>query len=160
MKQKVEENEFEVCTVCTQEDINYLWNGITEYNHTIGPMSSYSVYEPYRLLLRDENNVIIAGILTKIYLNCMHVELFWIDQAHRKMGLGTKLLAQAEQTAIQKGCTFIYLDTFSFQAIEFYKKLSYEIFAVLNDFPDEIKQYYLKKKLDANDMTEIETKNK
>ncbi len=110
-------------------------------------MSSYPVYEPYRLVIRDEKKVIIAGILTKIYLNCMHVELLWINQSYRKMGLGTKLLAEAEQTAIEKGCTFIYLDTFSFQAIDFYIKHHYEVFAVLSDFPDDIKQYYLKKKL-------------
>lgn len=108
-------------------------------------MSSYPVYEPYRLVIRDEKKVIIAGILTKIYLNCMHVELLWINQSYRKMGLGTKLLAEAEQTAIEKGCTFIYLDTFSFQAIDFYIKHHYEVFAVLSDFPDDIKQYYLKK---------------
>ncbi len=143
-------NEYEFSNVCTQEDINYLWEGITQYNLTIGPMSSYSVYKPYRLVIRDEKNVIIAGILTKIYLNSMHVELLWINQSYRKMGLGTKLLAEAEQTAIKNGCTFIYLDTFSFQAIDFYKKHCYEVFAVLCDFPDDIKQYYLRKKFNSS----------
>ena len=140
-------SEYEFSNVCNQDDINYFWEGIYEYNRTIGPMSNYSVYEPYRLVIRDEKNAIIAGILTKIYLNSMHVELLWIKQSYRKMGLGTKLLAEAEQAAIKNGCTFIYLDTFSFQAIDFYKKNYYEVFAVLNDFPDDIKQYYLRKKL-------------
>jgi hypothetical protein len=83
-------NEYEFSNDCNQEDINYLWEGISQYNHTIGPMSSYSVYEPYRLVIGDEKNVIIAGILTKICLNSMYVELLWIKQSYRKMGLETK----------------------------------------------------------------------
>ncbi len=141
-------DEYEFSTICTQEDINYLWEGIIQYNHTIGPMSNYSFYEPYRLVIRDEKNVIIAGILTKIYLNSMHVELLWIEESHRKMRLGTELLAKVEQVAIERECTFIYLETFSFQALDFYKKHCYEVFATLSDFPDDIKQYYLKKRLD------------
>jgi ribosomal protein S18 acetylase RimI-like enzyme len=141
---------YEISPNCSQEDISYLWNGITQYNFTIGPLSNYPVYEPFRLIIRDEKSVVLAGILTHIYLNSMHVELLWVHQSYRKMGLGSRLLSEAEVAAINKGCTFISLDTFSFQAIDFYRKHQYEVFAVLDDFPDNIKQYYLKKRLGAN----------
>ncbi len=140
-------SEYAISNACNQDDINYLWEGIYHYNRTIGPMSNYAVYEPYRQVIRDEKNVIIAGILTKMQLNSMYVELLWIKESYRKMGLGTKLLVEAEQTAIRNGCTFIHLETFSFQAIDFYKKHSYEVFAVFNYSPESIKKYYLRKNL-------------
>jgi ribosomal protein S18 acetylase RimI-like enzyme len=146
MNRNTDYNQWQYSNRCNQDDINYLWEGINEYNRTIGPMSNYSMYEPYRIVIRNSDNVIIAGILTKIYLNSMHVELLWIAPQYRKSGLGTELLTKAELYAKENGCTFICLDTFSFQAIHFYIKYGYEVYATLDDFPDDIVQYYLRKK--------------
>lgn len=54
-----------------------------------------------------------------------------------------------EDFAVEKGCRFIYLDTFSFQAPGFYKKNGYEIFGMLEDHPKGFNQYFLHKKLEA-----------
>lgn len=77
----------------------------------------------------------------------MFVEVFWIDEQYRGRGIGTELLNKVETHAKDVGCTFIHLDTFSFQAIDFYKKCGYSVFAVLDDYPDDIKRYFLKKHL-------------
>lgn len=131
----------------SQEDISYLWNKIIEYNKSIGPMLRYPPYEPYRIIVRDDKNEIVAGILTKIYLNCMYVELLWLSEELRGNRMGSGLLEKVEGYAKEKGCTFIHLDTFSFQAIDFYKKCGYIIFGTLEDYPEEVKRYYLKKYL-------------
>lgn len=52
-----------------------------------------------------------------------------------------------EQAALEKGCTFIYLDTFSFQAPAFYEKHGYEVFGTLDNFSEGVKQYFLQKRL-------------
>ena len=131
-----------------QEEVNFLWSGIIHYNGTIGPMSKYPPCEPYRIIIKDKNNQIIAGILTMIYLKCLNIELFWIDENYRRRDIGTELLITVETHAKELGCTFIHLDTFSFQALEFYKKFGYEVFGVINDYPEEnIKRYFIKKKL-------------
>ncbi len=41
----------------------------------------------------------------------------------------------------------MHLDTFTFQAIDFFPRFGYETYAVLDDSPDGIKRYYLNKKL-------------
>ena len=63
------------------------------------------------------------------------------------MGLGSKLLAEVERTAVEAGCTLIHLDTFDFQAKDFYLRHGYEVFGVLEDCPEGHCRYYLKKKL-------------
>ena len=55
------------------------------------------------------------------------------------------MLAEVESAAKEKGCYLIYLDTFDFQAKEFYEKQGYEVFGVLEDCPKEHCRYYLKK---------------
>jgi GNAT superfamily N-acetyltransferase len=130
-----------------QNDIDILWNGIIEYNSIIGPMLKYPPYEPYRIILKNKSNKIIAGILCKIYLKSIFVDLLWISEEFRKEGIGSILLKKAEEYGKSLGCKFVHLDTFSFQAIEFYKKYNYEIFGCLDDYPDGIKRYFLKKNL-------------
>ena len=145
----IEELGLRVQYKADQDDIAFLWNGIYQYNTEIGPMAKYPPYEPYRIIVRDTKNSIIAGILTKIYLRCVFIELFWIDEKYRRQKIGTQLLKEVEEHAMNIGCSFIHLDTFSFQAINFYKKYGYEVFAVLEEYPEnEIKRYFLKKKIE------------
>lgn len=129
------------------EDANFVWNKIREFNRCTVPMLNYPSYEPYNIVLKNKDNEIIAGILTRVYLKAMFVEVLWVGEKYRKKGIGTELLNKVESYAKDIGCTFIHLDTFSFQAIDFYKKCGYSIFAVLEDYPDNIKRYYLKKYL-------------
>jgi hypothetical protein len=46
---------------------------------------------------------------------------------------------------------YIGSDTFSFQALDFYKKHGYVVFAKLNDIPPGHSRYYLKKLLEHAD---------
>ena len=92
-----------------------------------------SVIRTLQYRIKNKENEIIAGILTRIYLKAMFVEVLWVDEKYRKKGIGTELLNKVESYAKEIGCTFIHLDTFSFQAIDFYKKCGYSIFAVLED---------------------------
>ena len=64
--------------------------------------------------------------------------------------MGEKLLKEVEKIAINQGCELIHLDTFDFQAKDFYLKYGYEIFGVLEDCPEGHCRYYLKKKVRKN----------
>lgn len=131
----------------SSEDTAFVWEKIREFNRLTGPMLKFPPYEPFGILARDQNNSIVAGIITRLYLKAMFVEVFWIDEQYRRKGIGSELLNTAENYAKNAGCTFVHLDTFSFQAIGFYKKCGYSVFAVIDDYPDDIKRYYLKKSL-------------
>jgi len=146
-KAKMNTEKLSTSYEATQEDIDSLWDGMIEFNKVTGPMMKHPPYEPYRIIMRNAENRVVAGILTKVYLKCMFVDLLYLDPQYRKMNLGTKLLQQAETHARALGCKFIHLDTFSFQAIDFYQRQGYEIFGVIDDYPDEIKRYFLKKYL-------------
>ena len=77
--------------------------------------------------------------------NVAYIDTLCVDEAYRGKGLGAKLLAEVESAAKEKGCYLIHLDTFDFQAKEFYEKQGYEVFGVLEDCPKRHCRYYLKK---------------
>jgi len=66
---------------------------------------------------------------------------------YRGQDLGSQLLNKIELEAKAIGTTLVHLDTFDFQAKDFYLKAGYEIFGVLDDCPKGHQRYYLKKKL-------------
>jgi GNAT superfamily N-acetyltransferase len=71
----------------------------------------------------------------------------WVKEKYRKEGYGSVLLNEVEKIAKEKGCNLVHLDTFDFQAKDFYLKQGYEIFGVLDDCPIEHKRYYMKKNI-------------
>ena len=94
----------------------------------------------------DEKGEIIGDILGQVYFwRCLFVEILWVSQKARGMGLGSQLLQTAEREAKEAGCSLVHLDTFDFQAKDFYLKHGYEIFGVLDDCPEGHKRYFLKK---------------
>lgn len=81
------------------------------------------------------------------FFSGLYIDSLCIDENYRGIGLGSKLLAEIEKTAKDKGCYLIHLDTFDFQAKEFYEKHGYKLFGVLENCPKEHCRYYLKKEL-------------
>jgi ribosomal protein S18 acetylase RimI-like enzyme len=74
------------------------------------------------------------------------VNLLWIRAGLRRRGLGSRLVEEAERHALAFGCHSAYVDTFSFQAPGFYRKLGYEEFGTL-DYPPGHRRFFLEKRL-------------
>jgi len=66
---------------------------------------------------------------------------------NRGRGYGHRLLTLAEEEGRKRGAEHAYLDTFSFQAPDFYKQHGYHVFGELSDFPQGHRRYYLTKQL-------------
>ena len=77
----------------------------------------------------------------------MYVDILWVHEDHRKNGIGTKLLLEAEKEAIRRGCHHVHLDTMSWQAPDFYRKHGYEVIGILPDIPAGNQKYLLMKAL-------------
>ncbi len=43
--------------------------------------------------------------------------------------------------------SFAHIATFSYQSPDFYRAMGFEVFGVINDYPEGIKEYFLKKRL-------------
>lgn len=95
-----------------------------------------------------DNDVVIAGIRSCFYLNeCLSINVLFVDEEYRHQGLGTLLLNKVETQATAMGAKLVHLDTFDFQAKDFYLTHGYEIFGSIQDCPKGYKRYYLKKNL-------------
>jgi len=130
----------------TEEENGIVDNGIVEYNSVKVPFTQEPSFISINRVIKGSNGDILAGINTVLYCwNCLYIDVLWVNETYRKEGYGSALLNEVENIAIEKGCNLIHLDTFDFQAKDFYLKHGYEIFGVLDDCPVGHKRYYLKK---------------
>ncbi len=133
---------------CIDKDAEYICDKLVEYNLHQVPKTQEIDFININKKIVDENNDIIAGCLAKMYCwNVIYIDVLWVADKYKGHGLGTKLLNEIEEIAINENCSLIHLDTFDFQAKDFYIKHGYEIFGVLDDCPENHCRYYLKKKL-------------
>lgn len=97
--------------------------------------------------IQGSDHVIAGGVVAQIYWEWLYVDLMWMKEELRLRGYGSRLLTLVENEARKRGAKHAFLDTFSFQAPDFYKKHGYHIFGELHDFPAGHMRYFMTKDL-------------
>ena len=128
----------------SKKEIDFVRESLLQFNNDCVGKDNHT---PLNLVEYDSNGNIIAGILGGTYWGWMYVDILWVHENHRKKGIGTRLLLEAEREALQRGCHHVHLDTMSWQAPEFYKKHGYEVIGILPDIPNGNQKYLLMKAL-------------
>jgi ribosomal protein S18 acetylase RimI-like enzyme len=116
------------------------------YNHNVKNTNGL-LHKPgfdINLCLKDGDTT-IGAILCDTFNYCMYIDALWIDEKYRGYGYGKELIYQAERIAKDNGCIFSHTSTFNYQSPKFYQACGCEIFAELDNYPDNITQYFLKK---------------
>ena len=103
--------------------------------------------KPLGLFYEDETGKKLAGLTGKLFGNWLLIDLLWVADDLRGQGVGSQLLAAAEDEARRYGASRIFLNTFRFQAPDFYKKHGYQEAFRLDDFPFTGTKYYFTKNL-------------
>jgi len=103
--------------------------------------------KPLCFVLRTMDQKITGGLIGQTHWDWFYIDLLFINEELRGRGYGHQLLIAAEEEARQRGAKHAYLDTFSFQAPEFYKQHGYQVFGELQNFPAGHTRYYLTKQL-------------
>ena len=103
---------------------------------------------PLHVWLLDDSGELAGGLVGHTWAGWLHVTYLWVDVRHRGAGLGSRLLDEAERVAREeRGCAAVRLETWDFQAPEFYKQHGYEVVCVIPDYPPGITEYTLTKTL-------------
>ncbi|QGH22597.1 GNAT family N-acetyltransferase [Clostridium butyricum] len=135
-----------IITESNEEESELIVDKIVEYNLSKVPIIQESSFIWINRVIVDTYGDIIAGINSKMYCwNCLYIDVLWVKEEYRKEGLGSKILNEMEKVAKDKGCYLIHLDTFDFQAKDFYIKHGYDIFGILDECPQRHKRYFMKK---------------
>ncbi len=129
-----------------KEECGFIDDQIVNYNISKVPFTQEPSFIGLNKVIKDEEGNIIAGILGVLYCwNCLYIDVLWVDAEYRNSMLGSKLLKEVEEEAKNKGSKLVHLDTFDFQAKDFYLKQGYSVFGEMENCPDGHIRYYMNK---------------
>ena len=124
--------------------VDAISDGLDAYNNSAVPGGDW---KPLWIVGRDGAGSVQAGLRGVTEFNWLFVNWLWVAEPFRRQGVGSLLLSGAEAIARERRCSSCYLDTFSFQAPEFYKRHGYQEFGRLEDFPPGHARIWLRKAL-------------
>ena len=95
---------------------------LTPYNVQV---SNIEESEGLVLSASDRSDQLVGGITGTLWGRCLEIDYLWVSDQLRGQGLGSRILTAIEKLARDRHCKVISLETFSFQAPEFYIKHGY-----------------------------------
>ncbi|MBA3812907.1 MAG: GNAT family N-acetyltransferase [Alphaproteobacteria bacterium] len=101
----------------------------------------------YSIFARKESGEIIGGALVYVGRDSAFIDVLWVDPSYRLQNIGSRLLQEAEIGAQKYDCSWVKLDTYEFQAPEFYKKCGYEMYGEVKNYTREQSKIFLRKKV-------------
>ncbi len=140
------DEEYTIVSVDKPEEAAWgiIGRGLDAYNEQ---QAGDAGFQRLCFVLQSPEQEIVGGALGELYWGWFHLDLLWIRDELRGRGYGRRLLMRTEDEARQRGAKHIFLDTFSFQAPDFYKRLGYDVFGELPDFPPGHRRFFLTKEL-------------
>jgi GNAT superfamily N-acetyltransferase len=99
------------------------------------------------IAVRGAGGDLRAGLYGWTWGGCGYIDLLWIRDDHRGSGLGSRLLAAAEEEMRRRGCGQVALSTHSFQAPAFYARFGYQECGRTPAYPRGHDQIHLTKRL-------------
>ncbi|MEF1254615.1 MULTISPECIES: GNAT family N-acetyltransferase [unclassified Vibrio] len=122
-----------------------IYSGLKSFNMRHLPDEDIQTLACY---VEDDQGHFAGGLTGEIYTNTIFVEFLWVDDQHRDSGIGSMLMVRVESEAKAFGVTDMYLDTYSFQAPNFYTKLGFKEMGRYKGFPTVgVDKIFLQKKI-------------
>jgi GNAT superfamily N-acetyltransferase len=110
--------------------------------------TGYYDFRPLAVLVREaRTGKVIGGLHGRSEFGLVYVAWFFLPEDWRRAGIGSRVLAMAEEEGRRRGCTRIALTTLSIEAPAFYQKEGYGVAATIDCEPPGLTRYYMTKKL-------------
>lgn len=137
---------FRMTTACSQAEEAEIHRELKKYNLS---QREPSENIPLGVFFEDEEGGKLAGLTGEIFGNWLCIHYLWVSEEWRGRGIGSRLLVRAETEAVAQGAKYAFVDTFDFQAPDFYRRYGYQEVFRLTDYPYTGSRYYYTKALTA-----------
>lgn len=136
--------QFRIVENVEKQDVEEIHDKLKRYNCSKREASK-SI--PLGVFYEETNGEKKAGLTGELFGNWLSIEYLWVSEELRGQGFGSRLLEAAEKEAVLHGAKYVFVDTFDFQAPQFYVKHGYEQVFKLFDYPYTGERYYYIKRL-------------
>jgi GNAT superfamily N-acetyltransferase len=118
--------------------------GLGAYNDAAAPLHEV---RPLACFARSPSGQVVGGAVGRRWGRCCELQQLWVEDSHRRQGIGARLVRAFEAHARGHGCTWFYLETLSFQAPSFYRSLGYHVEFERSVYPHGVIKYHMAKEV-------------
>lgn len=93
-------------------------------DHALETVGQDGAIEQFVFVVRFEGSP-IGALVARTFWGGFHLQVLYLAPEYRGAGLGTFLVEEAFNKGKALGCRFAFVETMSFQAVEFYKSLGF-----------------------------------
>ena len=101
----------------------------------------------FAFFIKDEEGKIVGGCAGDNMYGSLFVGSLWVIDYLRGQGFGTQLMQKAELLAKENDCNFIAVNTFDWEALDFYKGIGFYIEFERKGYDKDSTFYFLRKNL-------------
>lgn len=94
-----------------------------------------------------EEESLAGAVVVERFWDALHVKYVYVDENYRGKGLGSRLMQRAFAYGDEQKCPFAFVETMSFQALEFYQKMGFKLDFTRPGYAHGTSFHYLSKKL-------------
>ncbi|MDE5430184.1 GNAT family N-acetyltransferase [Elizabethkingia meningoseptica] len=139
--------EIKTSSIITEKHDDLISGFLNQYNQDRSVSFEGEVNEDLEIIMYDQHEI-IGGIIGRSLWGTLEIKRLAVHPDYRHKGIGSKLIAAAEEEAKKRQCGYLSLNTFSYQAPEFYEKMGFKKIGTEKDFPRGFKRYFYQKKID------------
>jgi ribosomal protein S18 acetylase RimI-like enzyme len=119
--------------------------GLGEANAAAAPLHEVA---PLACIARDGEGRVVGGAVGRWWGGCAELQQLWVQEPSRRRGVGSALVREFLSMARARGCSSVFLETFSFQAPGLYRSLGFRVAHENDLYPHGIVRYHLVRRLD------------
>ncbi len=143
-------------TILTQELKEHIYEFFNKQCIATVGINGYTE-DPISFEIRN-GNILIGCVVVQIFWGQLHIKYLIVQEKYRKQGIATKLMKHIFDYAKSRSCHLVFVETMSFQAPEFYKKLGFKVEMKREGYDKNTSFYYLCKYLNQEQNHNITTK--
>jgi ribosomal protein S18 acetylase RimI-like enzyme len=125
-------------------DLAVVADGLEAANQTAADLAAV---RPMACFARLASGKVIGGAVARTWGECCEIQQLWVAPPYRRRGIARQMIELVETEAVTRGCTLVYLETFSFQAPQLYRSAGFEVACEFTGFPDKVVKYIMRKEL-------------
>jgi len=130
----------------TNEEAGHISDEIVEFNSQQIQFTNEPAFDDIEKVIKDSDGNVIAGVVaTLLPWTDLEINGIWANEDCIEEELKVKLLNELEKELKQRGGHVAMHETFDIKTKDFYIKNGYEVYGILDEYPEECKCYYMKK---------------
>lgn len=117
--------------------------------HSLAKIGTSEKGEPISFIANHHDGDFAGVIVVEMFWGALHIKYLFVQSVYRKQGLGRLLMDQALKFGADQKCPFAFVETMSFQALDFYLKMGFQLELTRSGYSHGTSFHYLRKDLGA-----------